>query len=75
MALQAISNTERGRLLYRLQDMPYERAKELEKLLTQFFGEYYILLVDLSLVIQQYRDVAAKINERQPLVKRKEPQH
>jgi hypothetical protein len=74
MALQALSNTEHGRLLQRSHDIPYEQSKELRALLNQFFEEYHTLLVDLADVIQKYREIAAKINERQPLVKRKEPQ-
>ena len=74
MALQGLNNSDHHKLLYRLSGLPHERSKEFEKLLTQLFEEYHTLLVDLSLVIQNYREVAAKINERQPLVKRKEPQ-
>ena len=74
MALRAIDNSDHNRLLQRLNNLPEERAEEYQTMLNRLFDEYQALLVDLSTIIQKYRVVAAKINERQPLVKRKEPQ-
>jgi hypothetical protein len=51
-----------------------KEAANFENLLDKFYNEYNTLLVELVSVIANYREVIAKINERQPLIKRKEPQ-
>jgi hypothetical protein len=74
MALKAITSTDHIRLLKQLQKLPIDQWEKCEVLLRQFYEEYNTLIVNLADVIEKYREVAAKINERQPLVKRKEPQ-
>lgn len=76
MALRALDNTEHSKLLHRINNMPFEvrQAKKFEQQLTKFYEEYHTMLIEIAEVIEKYREVAAKINARQPLVKRKEPQ-
>jgi hypothetical protein len=59
MALKAIIHTSHSKLA---------------EMQLQFITECDLLVAKLSDCIEKYRKVAAKINERQPLVKRKEPQ-
>ena len=75
MALRALDNSEHNRLFQRTGHVPFEevRAANFEQQLAQFYEEYNTLMVKLGEVIANYREVAALINERQPLVKRKEP--
>jgi len=77
MALQALNNMEHTRLLQRINNMPFEekQAANFEQQLIEFYEIYHTMLIELAVVIEKYREVAAKINARQPLVKRKEPQH
>ena len=74
MALKAITYTDHIKLLQQLQKLPADQSERSAMLLKQFYDEYNTLIVNLADVIEKYRDVTAKINERQPLVKRKEPQ-
>jgi hypothetical protein len=76
MALRALDNIEHSKLLHRINNMPFEdrHAEKFEQQLTKFYEECHTMLIELAVVIEQYREVAAKINARQPLVKRKEPQ-
>jgi hypothetical protein len=75
MAIRALNNSEHNRLLQPLQHLPLEedQADNFKTQLNQFFDEYQSMMMNLSATIQNYREVAALINARQPLVKRHEP--
>jgi hypothetical protein len=74
MALQAISDFEHQKLIKRLAHLPLptDKASHAEQQLNRFYEEYHSVLMSLAQVIASYREVAAVINERQPLVKKKE---
>jgi len=53
----------------------HRQQRDPEKLVVKFCQDCQIVLTNLANAVAAYREVAAKTNERQPLVKRKEPQH
>lgn len=75
MAIRALNNSEHNRLLQRLHIYHYRKIKwdNFKEQLNQFFDEYQSMIMNLSATIENYREVAALINARQPLVKRHEP--
>ncbi len=76
MELQALNYKEYSKLLQRINDMTFEERQvaKFERQLTKFFEAYHIMLIEIAIAIEKYREIAAKINASQPLVKRKEPQ-
>jgi hypothetical protein len=75
MAFKTSNNSDHNKFLYELNRVLHGEANAAEKLVAQFFEQYYTMLVNLSEILKKYREVTAKINDRQPLVKRKEPQN
>lgn len=61
MALQGISNSEHGRLLWKISNLPYAQGKALEKELTDIYSRYNQQLDELANTIRQYETVAAKV--------------
>lgn len=60
-------------LSYKVSLTSNEDARQLGKLLTEYYREYHALVIKVTDIIQKCREVVALINARQPLVKRKEP--
>lgn len=75
MALPTLNNSDHNRLLLRLQHLSLNegQADYFKTQLNRFFDEYQNMMMNLSATIENYREVAALINARQPLVKRHEP--
>lgn len=68
MQLPGLDNEEHSKLWKRINDLPYKQQQMLKfkEQLTKFYDEYNTMLFDLAKVIENYREVASRINGQRP---------
>ena len=59
--MERIKPDEHASLLYRLNQLPHDKAKEMEMDLVMYLHKYLELLQDLEDTIRNYKDTAQKI--------------
>ena len=69
MALKGIMNSEHGRLLWKIDGLPYGQSVQLKNELTEVYEKYNQQLMELAETIAAYEKVAAKVRPRQTLRK------
>lgn len=69
MALKGIINSDHGRLLWEIDNLPYDQSVPLKNKLTAAYDKYNRQLSELAETIAAYEKVAAKVRPRQNLRK------